>query len=432
MTARPPGGPRGRPSHPSLRRIASGLCALVLVLVGCSSGDESGSVQLTWYASDESGQPFAAVAERCTEESGGRYSIDLALLPKDADQQRELLVRRLAAEDSSVDLMVMDVIWVPEFASAGWILPWDDAAAAIATEGRLPSSVESATFEDRVWASPFTGNVQLLWYRTDRSPDAPATWDEMLDRAEQIRAEGGGGLVQGQGARYEGLVVLFNSLLESAGGHILNEDGTEPSLEEEPTRRALEIMRRWGTSSAAPAGLSTAREDDARLAFESGDSAFEVNYPFVWASAQEKAPDIAPAMAYARWPGVVDGQPSAPTYGGFNIGVGAFTKHRAEAFAAAACITSDASQKQIQSLSGLPPTAQALYDDPEIRAELPYADVLRESLAGASLRPLTPAYNDISLALQRVLHPMGDVDPEKDVERLRDAVDRALESRGLL
>jgi multiple sugar transport system substrate-binding protein len=240
------------------------------------------------------------VADRCSEESGGQYQIELALLPKDADQQRELLVRRLAAEDSSVDLMVMDVIWVPEFASAGWIEPWDGNAAATATNGRLPSAIESATFEDRVWASPFTGNAQLLWYRTDRVPEAPQTWDEMLTEAEDLQSAGGGGLVQGQGARYEGLVVLFNSLLESAGGHILDESGTGPSLEEEPTRRALEIMQRWGTSSASPPGLSTAKEDDARLAFEAGDSAFEVNYSFVWASAQEKAPDIAAVMAY--WP----------------------------------------------------------------------------------------------------------------------------------
>jgi multiple sugar transport system substrate-binding protein len=354
------------------------------------------------------------------------------LLPKDADQQRELLVRRLAARDSSVDLMVMDVIWVPEFASAGWIEPWDDDAAAVATRGRLRSAVESATFQDRVWASPFTGNAQLLWYRTDRAPTPPTTWDQMLDQASEIQSNDGGGLIQGQGARYEGLVVLFNSLLESAGGHILNDDGTGPSLEDEPTRKALEIMQRWGSSDTAPAGLSTAKEDDARLGFESGDSTFQVNYGFVYASAQEKAPDIAAVMGYAPWPSVDPDRPSTVTYGGFNIGVGAYTKHSEEAFAAAACLSSDASQKQIQSLSGLPPTAESLYDDPEVREQVPYADVLRTSLANASLRPLTPAYNDISLALQRVLHPMRSIDPDDDVERLRDAVERALESKGLL
>jgi multiple sugar transport system substrate-binding protein len=412
--------------------LAAGLCVVLLAFVGCSSNDEAGPVRLTWYASDESGSPFKSVADRCSQESNGRYQIDLALLPKDADQQRELLVRRLAAEDSSVDLMVMDVIWVPEFASAGWIEPWEGEAADTATRGRLPSAVESATFQGGVWASPFTGNAQMLWYRTDRAPEAPNTWDEMLTQGEELQGGDGGGLVQGQGARYEGLVVLFNSLLESAGGHILDEAGTGPSLEEEPTRRALEIMRRWGSSPAAPAGLSTAKEDDARLAFEAGDSAFEVNYSFVWSSAQEKAPEIAQVMAYAPWPSVYEGQPAHVTYGGFNIGVGAYSKHTEEAFAAAACLSNEASQKQIQSLSGLPPTAQALYDDPEVRERLPYADLLRATLAEASLRPLTPAYNDISLALQRELHPMRDIDPDNDVDDLRDAVDRALESKGLL
>ena len=32
-------------------------------------------------------------------------------------------MRRLAAEDSDIDLIGMDVIWTAEFAEAGWILP---------------------------------------------------------------------------------------------------------------------------------------------------------------------------------------------------------------------------------------------------------------------------------------------------------------------
>jgi multiple sugar transport system substrate-binding protein len=40
-------------------------------------------------------------------------------LPADADQQREQIVRRLAARDSDIDVIGMDVIWTGEFATAG-------------------------------------------------------------------------------------------------------------------------------------------------------------------------------------------------------------------------------------------------------------------------------------------------------------------------
>ena len=59
--------------------------------------------------------------------SNGQYDIDVQLLPTDASQQREQLVRRLAAKDSTVDLIGMDVIWTAEFANAGWITPFPKA-----------------------------------------------------------------------------------------------------------------------------------------------------------------------------------------------------------------------------------------------------------------------------------------------------------------
>jgi multiple sugar transport system substrate-binding protein len=408
---------------------ALALLALVLVAGACSSGDDDAVPTLSWYTYDEPGGSFTDAAARCTEAAEGRYRIELSVLPTDASQQRELLVRRLAAGDSSIDLMSMDVTLTPEFARAGWILPWSPEDAAAATEGRLQGAVDSASYLDELWAAPFTGNAQLLWYRTDRAPEAPATWDEMFAEAEAIGP--GGGIVT-MGARYEGLTVLFNSLLESAGGSILDEDGTEVALPEEPTRLALETMRALGTSPAASPALPTAQEDDARLGFESGDATFELNWPFVYPSAQSNAPDIGEVMAWAPWPSVVDGEPSHVTYGGFNLGVGAFTDHPDEAFEAATCIADEQGQRAAAIQGGLAPTSAALYDDPEVREAYPFADTLREALDGASQRPQSPVYADISLAIQRTLHPMSSIDPDGDVERLRSAIDDALESRGLL
>ena len=107
-------------------RLRSGFLALIVlalaVIAGGCGGDESGSdTTLTWFIFNEpSGSPQAA-AEKCSKESGGDYKIEFEFLPADADGQREQLVRRLGAEDDSIDLIGMDVIWTGEFASAGWI-----------------------------------------------------------------------------------------------------------------------------------------------------------------------------------------------------------------------------------------------------------------------------------------------------------------------
>ncbi len=401
---------------------------LSVLLCGCA---ERGSevVQLTWYVYEERSGAFAEAARRCSVEAGGRYRISLAPLPADADQQREQLVRRLAAGDDDIDIIGMDVIWTAEFAETGWVLPWSGGSAIQAREGRLASAVESVTYEGQVWAIPFTTNTQLLWYRTDRVPSPPATWDQMIDMAEAL---GEVGTIQAQGERYEGLTVFFVSLLASAGGAVLTADGQSASLEVRPTAAALAVMRRLATSPASDPALANAREDQARLAFESGESSFMLNYTYVWPSARANAPEVARHMGWARWPAVLESTPSRVTLGGINLGIGAHSRHPAFAFEAAACIASAENQRLAATRGGLPPTIAALYDDVAVRETFPFADVLRDTLRDAVQRPQTPLYADVSLAITRTLHPLQAVDPEADAARLRVMVEQALRSEGLL
>jgi multiple sugar transport system substrate-binding protein len=83
-------------------------------------------------------------------------------------------------------------------------------------------------------------------------------------------------------------------------------------------------------------------------------------------------------------------------------------------------------------MGALPPTIEALYDDPAVRAHLPFADALRDTLRDAVQRPQTPLYSDVSLAIDSALHPPRSIDPPVTAARLRAAVDRALRSEGLL
>jgi multiple sugar transport system substrate-binding protein len=402
---------------------------LVFLLAGCGSGNESRTPLLRWYVFAEPSGAFAEAARRCTASSNGAWRIALIPLPADADQQREQLVRRLAAGDPDIDIIGMDVIWTAEFAQAGWILPWNNELAERATAGRLAATVQSATYKGRLWAAPYTTNTQLLWYRTDRIAAPPATWDEMIRMSEDL---GEKGTIQAQGERYEGLTVFFTSLLASAGGTILTANGEAVALQEEPLQRALAIMSRLARSPAADPTLSSAREDQARLAFEAGDSSFMLNYTFVWPSAREHVPAVARHMGWARWPAVTEGRPSRVTIGGINLGIGAWSRHPVSAFQAATCLAAEENQRLAAARGGLPPTIERLYDDPAVRATFPFADVLRATLRDAVQRPQTPLYNDISLAISRTLHPLAAIVPDRDAERLRRNIGRALRSEGLM
>ena len=399
------------------------------LLHGCDAQKKPSIPSLHWYVFNERSGAFIKAAENCSQASQQAYQIEFIPLPSDADQQREQLVRRLAAGDNAIDIIGMDVIWTAEFARAGWILPWSGAAADQARTDRLQAPLQSATYQNQLWAMPFTTNTQLLWYRTDRIEQPPATWDEMIHQAEAL---GDVGTIQAQGERYEGFTVFFSSLLASAGGSVFDASGEKISLAQDSTILALSIMSRLATSSAADPALATAREDQARLAFETGNSTFMLNYTFVWPSAKQNAPEIAKHMGWARWPAVIAGKPSRVTIGGINLGISAHSQHPQLAFRAAACIASEANQRFAAEVGGMPPTIATLYDDPKVREKFPFADELRDTLRDSIQRPQTPMYNDVSLAISRTLHPMRNIDPHQDYTKLRNALSRALKSEGLL
>jgi multiple sugar transport system substrate-binding protein len=410
---------------------ASALAAGVLSACGGSS-DGSGPRELSFFVAIQPGGTIEETAKRCTEESNGKYKITPEFLPTDASQQREQLVRRLGAEDSSIDIVGMDVVWTGEFANAGWVEEWKGPLKKQVTENVFDNVIETASFERKLYAAPFNTNTQLLWYRKDLVKTPPKTWDEMIEQAEALKEAG---TIQVQANRYEGFMVWANALIESAGTEILS-GPEEVDLEQEPTEKALEVMGRLASSSAAPTNLSTSDEDSARLGFEAGESAFMTNYTFAYASAQSEAPEIGKNMGYARFPEVVPGTPSKPPLGGFNLAVSSFSENKDVAFEAAACLADEKSQKTAVELDGLPPSRSDLYATKEVQKAYPgFANLVKESIEDSGPRPTTPAYQDVSLAVQRTLHPPGKIDPEDAssvYEELKSNLEDAVKREGLL
>ncbi len=418
-------------------RARTGVLAVALVLAplaGCGGSDDTGAggaPVVDWYIGNEAWLPD--VIEACNSSADGAFELRAQSLPTNPDQQREQLVRRLAARDSAIDLIGMDVVWTAEFAQAGWIRPFEEGELeTVGSEQEvLAGPYASAQYDGQQYGAPLNSNTRLLWYRKSDLGDRPVprTWDELLDTADAL-----GTTVQQTGRRAESLMVFFNALVESAGTSIVNEDGTEIVLEEEPTVQALEIMQRYATSASAPQALSTSGEDDNRLAFQSADSdsTFMINWPYVYPRVLEADPELAKDYGWAGYPQVDAGRPAAAPLGGYNLGIGADSRNREAAVAAINCLTEPAQQRTIATVGGQPSVLRELAQDPEIREVLPFLPLMTEQLENAAPRPVTPAYNDLSLAVRQVLHPMRDIEPQESYEQLRDLLVRALNSQAVL
>lgn len=427
------------------RVLVSGVAALAAapLLAGCGGGS-SGPATITFYNQPGSAVGTQANVDNCNKRAGGKYKIEYNKLPSAADQQRLQLVRRMAARDSSVDLMGLDVTWEAEFAEAGWIQPWTGDNETKAKDDQLPGPLDTATWKGQLVAIPYNSNVQLLWYRSDLVKKAPTTWQDMISQAEALGKQGKPHLIQEQGAQYEGLTVWFNSMVGSAGGTVLNKDSTKVALDDKALT-GLKVMQQFATSSAADPSLSNNMEDQGRLAMESGTSAFQINYPYVYASMQTDNPkvpiypskqsgELKKYFKYAPFPSLVKGEPAHSTIGGIDIAVSRYSKHRDLAFQAALCLASKREQLVDANIGGLPPTLGSIYSKPTkaFVKTYPFYQEIATELKNAAVRPKTPAYQSISLAISHTLSPPDGIDPPKVLKSLRSQLGDALQSKGLV
>lgn len=416
--------------------------AVALPLAACAADD--GTPRLTWYINPDNGGQVE-LASRCTQAADGRYRITTEVLPRDAASQREQLARRLAAKDSSIDLMSLDPPFIPELSEPGFLAPIPDDVAKRVTTDVVQGAIDGATWKDRLVAIPFWANTQLLWYRKSVAQAAgldpsstPVTWQQVMDAAaDQDKFLGV------QGAKAESLTVWINALVESAGGHVLENpeapaDELRLGLESDAGRAAAQIIGTIGREGLGGPGLPTADENATMSVFQRDRGSFMVNWPFVWSATNAAVDDgtlpasLVDDIGWAMYPQVDEGTDARPPYGGINLGIGAFSHHVDLALEAAQCIVTPENQAWYFATNGNPPSSTKAYDDPDVQAAFPMADVIRDSLEQAAPRPQTPYYNEVSTGLQETWHPPASVDPDTTPRDSTDFITAVLRGEALL
>ena len=426
-----------RPAARSSRRgaryvgvtIVGVLAAAGLAACGTSSA-ATGPVTLNFYMFNDPSGAIQQAANNCGAQSHGRYTINYNVLPTSADQQRLQMARRLAAGDSSLDILGLDVTWEAEFAQAGWIRPWTGAFKQQAIAGTLKGPLNTAIWHGQLVAVPANSNTQLLWYRSDLVKTPPKTWAQMISDAEQLAKQGKAHLIQIQGAQYEGTVVWFNTLTVSAGGSILNPASTAAQLGP-PAVKALSIMKQLATSAGADPSLPVQTEGPNQLAMEAGTSAFELNYPFVYPAMKVDNPKLFKVFKWAPYPSVYPGKPARVTIGGIDYAISSTSQHPQLAFQAALCLRNAQNQLNAAVKGGLPPTLASVYNNPKMQSAYPFRHLILQQVNNGAVRPKTPLYQVVSVQISHLVSPPASIVPQTTVQSLRTQINNALQGKGL-
>lgn len=340
--------------------------------------------------------------------------VDLLRQPADSDQRRQGLAVALQAGRPEPDVFLMDVAWVAQFASSGWLSPLDAAGDSLPPSAAFPAAAAQAgTWQGKRMSLPVYVDGGLLYYRKDllekygyQAP--PSTWGDLRNMAAKVEAGERArdpaffGYVW-QGAQYEGLVCDFLEAAASGGGGLPVRNGSL-GADSEPNRRALAMLRGLIENGLSPpetyAGM---KEEEARLYFQKGSALFERNWPYAWALHEAEGSPVRGKTGAAPLPHFEGGEPAA-ALGGWQIGISRFSRRRAEAEKLARYVVSLPVQKRLALELGWNPGRSEAYADSALLAAHPHYAVLGEALSHAVARPGLPYWTLLSEILQRHLN----------------------------
>lgn len=325
-----------------------------------------------------------------------------------ADAHRSEMVARAQSGRPTVDIYNLDVTWIAEFAEADYLCSLDTSGLDL--DGFLEQPLLACEYDDELWALPFNTDAGLLFYRSDLPdliPEPPTDWGSLEAQVGAVFGSGQRprGLVAGyasQLADYEGLTVNALEMIWAEHGELVRGDWREPEIDLDSTeiREAFQRLARVSVVEEPQLILpdsATFDETATTSAFSDRKVLFMRNWPIAFRNLQRAADDG--AARPPDWFGVRP-LPGPSVLGGQNLAVAKHSPRPRAAQALIEFLTSEPSQRRLFRDGGLAATRHAVYDDPEILAEYPYAPQLRDAVGSARLRPVTPYYAGFSEAFR--------------------------------
>ena len=327
--------------------------------------------------------------------------------PNATDLLEDLYTSAFILGDSPYDLINMDVIWTPKFASAGWLMDLSDRMTKDELAVFSDKDIDGGTYEGKLYRIPMRSDAGMLYYRQDLLAEAgfkpPETFADLVAISKALKEKGkvNWGYVW-QGRQYEGLAAMFVEILQGFGGYWVNPDNLEVGLDQPESLKAIAFLKETVKSGITPEGVTTYQEEETRRIFQNGEAAFLRNWPYVWALANADDSPIKGKLAIKPMVGIA-GKSGGACLGGWGLGIAKSSKHPEAAWKAIQYFTSEATQRKFILKTGFVPSRKSLFTDPQIVAKYPHYPQLLQVAKKAILRPPIAQYTQASDILQRYL-----------------------------
>jgi multiple sugar transport system substrate-binding protein len=393
-----------RPRRPVFAAVAAGA-VLALAAAGCgsSSGSSAGkqvaasAKQTIVFATQGLGTEGTATtaAVKAFEKLHPNITVQILALSPTSNVALQQLEQRFISGSSTPDVITTDVTWPSTFARSGWIANLNSFHPA--TSSFFPAQIATGEYKSGVYAIPWFINAEGVYYRTDLIKTPPTTPAQLVSDA-QAALKSDKSLKEGlafEGDKYEGSVTAFQSF----GGQIANSQLS--NINTPANVQALTFMYdAIHTDKITPLAATTWEESNVQAAWQSGQTPFALNWPYIFQLSEAKGSNLAGKTGWFPFPNA-NGKPQA-SLGGDDLAVNAKSTHQAAAYALIQYLTSDSAQITRAISAGDPPSVKSAYNS-QLYSAAPYYQQEQAVYAAATPRPVTPVYPDISTQLQTMI-----------------------------
>ncbi|KKD38883.1 ABC transporter substrate-binding protein [Limnoraphis robusta] len=347
---------------------------------------------------------FASFAEDFNQKNPN-ITLEIVRGPNNTNLVEDLYTSAFLLGDSPYDIVYMDIVWVQKFAAAGWLAdlsPWVDPNLLTPY---LEGVTEGGRYQDKLYRMPLRADGGMLYYRTDLlkeiGVEPPATFADLFKISKQIQDKG---LAQWgyvwQGKQYEGLSAMFTEVLEGFGGFWVDPETNEVGLDKPEAIAAVEFLRQTITEGISPEDVTTYSEEESRLLFQSGNTVFLRNWPYVVPLANQSQI----ANKFSIKPMVhAPGLNSGACLGGWGFGISSNSPHQEEAWKVIEYFNTVDVQREYFLKTGFVPGRRSLFLDAALVTKYPHYPQLLEVINNSVLRPPIAQYAQTSDILQRYL-----------------------------
>jgi len=356
-------------------------------------------------------------------------------LPQDANNLHDDFVNKLVAQDTSVDVMALDVVYVAEFASAGWLEPLDDLYTSDELKAYLDGTVTGAKYDDKLYAAPWFTNASALFYRTDvleslGIDQVPTTFQGWIDVYNKLDKDSGIDYAFCfQGSQSESMVCNWVEFLASYGASVLDEDGKPVCNSKEAVAATQQMKDLIGTY--APEGTTTYSETESQQVFQEGKSLTCRTWSGTWNTFNDESQSkVAGKVGMTVLPVANEGDTPHSCLGGLDLAVNTYIdsdkKEAAKTFIK--WLTTEEEEKDFCLSSSQPPTVKAVYSDADVLKAIPFYKDFYTIIENGEGRPASPDYSTLSDAIQRNVHAA--LTGETPVQDALDALQKEAEELG--